>query len=142
MPARIVIDGAAVADVLRGPNGPVFKHLETRAVLFQLAARKQINTAAGRDTKLAATIVKRVEETAVGLSLHVIAQASYAYFYHEGTKPHTISAVNANVLAFFWPNGPQGAKMYFFRSVNHPGYKGNKFFTDNLFIFTDLVSAA
>lgn len=45
----------------------------------------------------------------------------------EGTRPHRIVARRANVLAFYWKNGPRGAGMYYFRSVNHPGTKPNRF---------------
>jgi hypothetical protein len=44
-----------------------------------------------------------------------------------GTKPHLIAAKNASVLSFYWMNGPGGPGQYYFRSVQHPGTKPNKF---------------
>lgn len=44
-----------------------------------------------------------------------------------GTRPHKIVARNANALRFNWARGPQGAGVYFFKSVNHPGTKPNPF---------------
>jgi len=48
-------------------------------------------------------------------------------FIIEGTKPHQIRAKSGGVLAFEWDKGPQGAGMYFFRFVQHPGTKANPF---------------
>lgn len=38
-----------------------------------------------------------------------------------GSKPHPIVAKNAAALRFFWPNGPRGPGIYYFKSVQHPG---------------------
>ena len=59
-------------------------------------------------------------------------RTSYSWWVHEGTQPHPIRAVNAQVLAFFWANGPDGPGTYFFREVMHPGTRPNKFLSDNL----------
>lgn len=48
-------------------------------------------------------------------------------FLIEGTRPHSIIAKRASVLAFFWPNGPEGSGTYFYRSVHHPGTPPNRF---------------
>lgn len=56
-----------------------------------------------------------------------------ATFIIEGTKPHTIGARKASVLAFPWPNGPYGVAgmgnsgLHFYPSVHHPGTKPNRF---------------
>lgn len=42
--------------------------------------------------------------------------APYAGYIDEGTKPHTIRAVNARCLRF-----ESGGQIYFRRQVNHPG---------------------
>lgn len=44
-----------------------------------------------------------------------------------GTKPHVIAAKNVQFLRFYWEKGPEGPGVYFFRSVNHPGTKPNRF---------------
>ena len=45
----------------------------------------------------------------------------------EGTDPHPIVAKNAKFLRFRWPNGPDGDKIYYFKSVRHPGTKPNRY---------------
>lgn len=42
-----------------------------------------------------------------------------------GTKAHLILPKRAKALRFFWANGPDGAKVYFFRWVWHPGTAAN-----------------
>ena len=86
-----------------------------------------------RTGKLRDSIVKRfVVPVPQGLSITVIALASYSLFVHEGTRAHVIAARKANSLAFFWPNGPNGPGLYFFKSVNHPGTVGIPFLRDAL----------
>lgn len=134
---KLVIDGARMAAVLRGPAGPVTRHLIERATVVQMAAKTQ---APRRTGCLQDSIVKRVEETPLGMIVRIVAdttpcsptRTSYAYYVHEGTPPHDIRARNASVLAFFWANGPDGPGTYFFREVHHPGTKANRFLTDNL----------
>lgn len=52
----------------------------------------------------------------------VTANAPYAVFVHEGTRPHKI--VGHPLLAFFWP---KVGRFVAFHSVNHPGTKPNRF---------------
>lgn len=49
-------------------------------------------------------------------------------YIQEGTRAHTIRARRGRVLRFYWAKGPRGAGVYFFRHVNHPGTKPNKFY--------------
>lgn len=53
-----------------------------------------------------------------------------ATFTNDGTAPHEIRAVNASALRFFWENGPNGAGVYYFQHVNHPGFEGTHWFDD------------
>jgi hypothetical protein len=135
---KVVLDGAVIAAMLRSPAGPVARHLIERGELFKQAAQAQANVKSGclRDS-----IVKRLEETPEGLALRVVSDTSpcspdhksYSLFVHEGTPEHVIPG--NPTLAFYWEHGPDGPGMYFFRSVNHPDTKPNRFFTDNLPIF-------
>lgn len=135
---KVTLDGARIAAEMRSPTGPLARHLLTRAEEFKQMARKQINDKSGC---LSGSIVKRFEETPTGIRIRVIADTSpcsrnhesYALAVHEGTKEHVIEG--NPLLAFPWDNGPEGAGMYFFASVKHPGTKPNRFFTDNLHIF-------
>jgi len=56
------------------------------------------------------------------LTGEVEAGAKYAFWVHEGTRPHIIRAKNAKVLA-----NKRGG-MFFGKIVKHPGTKANKFF--------------
>ena len=54
----------------------------------------------------------------------------------KGSRPHPIPTggsaeqmAKGYPLRFFWEKGPQGAKVYHFWSVNHPGTKPNDFVT-------------
>ncbi len=129
---RLVIDGAVMEEMLHGPGGAVNRYLLGRAEIVKRAAVIQCNKATGR---LSQSIVKR--ETAVGteLGVRIVAAQPYALYVHNGTKPHIIRAKNKPYLVFFWPNGPSGAHVYKMKQVNHPGYRGNKFLTDNLHLF-------
>lgn len=129
-PVKLIIDGARLAELTRGPSGPVWRHLVERATMVQSVARTRcpVKTGTLRDS-----IVKRaVEETSTGLGIRVVATAKYALFVHEGTTPHVIYAKNSSVLAFNWPNGPNGPGVYFFKQVNHPGTKAVPFLRDAL----------
>ena len=48
----------------------------------------------------------------------------YAGYVMYGTRPHRIVARNAPALRFFWP---KVGRVVFFKSVNHPGTKANRF---------------
>jgi hypothetical protein len=53
----------------------------------------------------------------------------YASYVAEGTRPHTIRAKRGKVLSFFWP---KAGKQMFLPKVNHPGFRGNSWWTDAL----------
>lgn len=57
----------------------------------------------------------------------VRAEAKYALFVDQPTKPHDIVARRAPLLVFFWgpPNGP--GHVVGFRKVKHPGTRGALF---------------
>lgn len=40
-----------------------------------------------------------------------------------GTRPHPIQARRARALRFYWKKGPRGPGIYFFKRVQHPGYR-------------------
>jgi hypothetical protein len=140
MPAEVhlYVDGAVLQAAINGPTGVVWPWLLKRSEAFQAAARTQAPIRTGC---LRRSIVKRFEVGPVGPIIRFLAdtrgcatnpaRVGYSLFVHEGTAPHTIRAVHASVLAFDWPNGPNGPGRYFFASVNHPGTKPNRFFTDN-----------
>jgi hypothetical protein len=96
------MDGAAMAEMLRGPNGPVARDLIRRGDRVIEAARHQI----GHDGPLAKSIVKRFTSSPLGLGLLIIAgiglDPGYAYWVHEGNGPPggRIYPTSGKVLAF------------------------------------------
>lgn len=125
MSVKLVTDGAALAALLRGPQGPVFRYLVERATVVQAAAKSY---APRRTGCLQDSIVKRVEfGTPEGFVIRIVSdttpcsptRTSYSWWVEEGTQPHQI--IGNPTLAFNWPNGPNGPGLYFFKSVMHPG---------------------
>lgn len=140
---KLVMDGAAMAEMLRSPSGPVGRHLIERATIVQAAARQQApESAAGGDHEpgcLRDSIVKRAERYGEDLAIRIQSDTtscspdrlSYSLFVHEGTEAHDIFAKPGGVLAFNWPGGPTGG-MFFATAVHHPGTEANRYLTDNL----------
>lgn len=134
--AVLVIDGARMAELLRSPTGPIGRHMIERATRVQMAAKAQAPHKTGC---LADSIVKRIEETPLGIAVRIVSdttpcspsRTSYSLFVHEGTAPHQIVARNAQALRF-----EIGGQVIFVQSVNHPGTKPNRFLADNLHLAT------
>jgi hypothetical protein len=133
---RIIFDGARMEEIMHGPNGVLGRWMVTRAEIVKQAAVMQCNKKTGR---LSRGILKRpVESDVGGLSIRIIASAKdpstgvdYAAYVHEGTKPHEIRPKDPKGWLAFEVNGTT----VFAKVVNHPGYAGNKFLSDNLKLF-------
>jgi hypothetical protein len=139
MAYKLVLDGAAMADLLRSPSGPVGLHLMERSTVVQFAAKEKAGRKKGC---LSDSIVKRWEasdDPIVLMRVRIVADTtpcsenreSYALFVEEDTPPHEIAAKNASTLAFDWPAGPTGG-MFFGVSVHHPGTTGKHYLKDSL----------
>jgi hypothetical protein len=131
------LDGAKIAEMLRGPTGPVYRLMIDRSQRVQEASKMQAPIKTGC---LRGSIVKRFERTDTGdIAVRIVSdttpcnprRASYSLFVHEGTPPHRIEG--RPLLAFDWPNGPTGG-MFFATFVNHPGTAPNRFLSDNLYL--------
>ena len=62
------------------------------------------------------------------LTVTVGFEAPQADWTNEGTPPH---GEDGNpVMTFFWENGPNGAGVYSFTHVNHPGIVASHWFDD------------
>ena len=73
---------------------------------------------------LYSSITSRYVVTPNRATIDFQAEAPYAEYVIEGTRPHVIRARNARTLSFYWPKiGGQA----FFKSVNHPGNAPNPF---------------
>jgi HK97 gp10 family phage protein len=117
------------------------KNLDVVRLLFKVAPQKmasELHTAIGRTVQMIERNAKReapvnknkgggnlrqsIKSEMIGLAKgRVYADANYALFVHEGTRPHTIFAKNKRVLA-----DRRNQKM-FGRVVNHPGTQANPF---------------
>lgn len=131
---RLILDGAAMAKLLRSPSGPVGRDLIERSERVRMRA-KEIIAPHSRTGCLSDSVVKRMgllgDELAVTIKSDTAPcspkHESYSLFVHEGTAPHVISASNGGVLAFPWHG-----EMAFFTSVHHPGTKPVPFLRDAL----------
>jgi|ERR1035438_8819817 hypothetical protein len=130
MAVKLVTDGAALANLLRGPGGPVFRHLSERATVVQMAARSK---APRRTGCLQDSIVKRVEfGTPEGFVIRIVSdttpcsptRTSYSYWMETGTQPHNIPGA----FGYSLPFGTSGR----FNGMFHPGTRAYRFMRDAL----------
>jgi len=135
---KLVIDGAAMAELLRSPAGPVGRMLIVRSTRVQTAAKAQ---APRRTGCLQDSIVKRAETFNGELAVRIQSDTtpcsperiSYSLFVHEGTAPHDIYPKSpGGVLAF-----EVGGVTVFATHVSHPGTKANRFLSDSLHLAVD-----
>ena len=138
-PGMVVADGVKIAEMLRGPSGPVFRHLIDRAQLVQTAAKTQIKDKAYDTGCLYGSVVKRFEKTDMGdIAVRLVSdttpcnprRASYSAYIHDGTPPHDIPRAFGYPLPF-GIGGRFGGK--FHPGITHPVH----FFTDNLHLAVD-----
>jgi hypothetical protein len=109
----------------RSWGGPVGRHIDKRARTLSVKAK----AVAPKDTgALTASIVVenakhgRELEAQVGTYPGLGGKRGYAYFQHEGTKPHVIRPRYAQALRF-----KIGGIIVFAKKVNHPGFGSTKF---------------
>jgi hypothetical protein len=75
---------------------------------------------------LYSSITSRYTVTPDRVVIDFQAEAPYAQYVIEGTRPHVIRASSGRSLSFYWPKiGGQA----FFKSVNHPGNAPNPFWS-------------
>jgi len=154
-----IIDGAAMAELLRGASGPVMISLTERATKVQMAARSQLDATTRGVGALAASIVKRPGTMGDNPMVQVGSWTiPYALDVHDGTRPHEIFPKNKKALAFFWPGGGflsgsgngkgtigkivktgKGNRTTnaVFAHVHHPGTAANPYLLDNLGLAVD-----
>lgn len=77
-----------------------------------------------RTGKFAQGIHYRTDDRGATATGTIYVRGEHAFllpFITEGTRPHPIAAVNTPALRFFWPRGPEGPGIYYYKSVQHPG---------------------
>jgi hypothetical protein len=123
----VVMNPAALAELLRGPSGPVVKYVFRQGEKVKIEA---ITIAPKRTGNLAAHIVKRIVNIGgepvcvVGIDGKVV---PYAYWVHEGSAPHWIFPREADRLVFFSQKAGRVIFMPPGEPVFHPGTKPNRF---------------
>ncbi|MGO9960471.1 MAG: hypothetical protein ACLP50_31605, partial [Solirubrobacteraceae bacterium] len=94
---KLIIDGAALAEILHSPSGPVGRDLIVRATRVQMRAR-QILGPHRKTGCLEDSLVKRAETFGGELAIRIQSDTtscserreSYSLFVHEGTPAHDI----------------------------------------------------
>lgn len=126
------MDPAKLAEVLRGPNGPVMRRLIQDGEAVKEEARRLVRvhrpTPGERRNRRPGTIRDSVVKRVTGPGeITVIAQDPISLIEHEGSPPHKIAPRNAERLVFW--SGKHGRVVFMpkGRSVNHPGTTGSKF---------------
>lgn len=139
---RIIIDPLKMAELLRGEQGPVFRHMVRVGDKVVTEAKRRVGVSkapptqfrkrgsggrfTGRTTPhMRDTIVKRVGTIGNVVVVTVGTDAKYALYHHEGTPAHDI--VGNPLLVFYWER--VGAVVAF-RKVHHPGTQPNRFLTE------------
>lgn len=117
------------ADILRivnEPGGEVLNRLNRVGRSVVSAAQAQV----GKKTlELMHSIHYELQNYRGLPALWIGSTNSIAYLHHEGTRPHAISARNAQFLRF-----SSRGRMVYARTVMHPGTKPNRFLTDNIYL--------
>lgn len=121
------MDPAKLAELLRGPSGPVMRRLIEDGEAVKDRARQLVGVhkpvqgerRKRRSGQLRDSIVKRVRGPGL---VEVGSEDPIALLHHEGTEPHTISG-NPR-LVFFWP---KAGAVVSFPKVNHPGTRPNPY---------------
>jgi hypothetical protein len=137
---RVIVNPAALAKLLRSPQGPVMRAAIRQGELVKEEAKRLVGvyrppdaySSANRGRKpgtLRDSIVKRVVQTPTGPAVQVVAEDEIALWHHEGTRPHTISARRKPLLVFYWP---KAGKVVAAKQISHPGTKPNRFLTKAL----------
>lgn len=135
-----VINPVALAELLRGPTGPVVRDMILRGERVKQEAIRiaPIGTSSGPDKlglegrhapgNLQRHIVKRVAEDGKGIMVIVgVENVPYAIWVHEGSPPHDIYPVRATRLVFFSERAGKVIYMPPGKPVHHPGNKPNRF---------------
>lgn len=123
---------AKLAEVLRGPNGPVVRDLIKAGEDVKTEAKRLVRVhkpvpgerRKRRPGTLRDSIVKRVTEQGGNPVVQVGSDDPIALIEHEGTPPHVITG-NPK-LVFYWP---KAGGVVVFPKVNHPGTTGSKYLT-------------
>ncbi|QEM41563.1 hypothetical protein SEA_FORZA_96 [Gordonia phage Forza] len=111
-------------------NGPTGHYLKGRIRLLEQLARMQIGIRTGAAKASIETHYGhrgKALEARVGPNARMadtMRNRGYAYWHHEGTLPHLITANKAKALRYYAAGAP-----VFAHTVHHPGTKPNHYLT-------------
>lgn len=134
----VKLDPVKLAELLRGPNGPVFRRLIEDGELVKIEAKRLVGVSQPdpiprkkprRPGTMRDGIVKRFADVNGDAVVMVGSNDPAALYHHEGTQPHTIRASRAPMLVFYWP---KAGRVMVVRQVQHPGTRPNRFLTNAL----------
>lgn len=109
---------------LKAANGPVGRHLRTKAELVRELARVRVGKKTGA---LAMSLYINQSALLTGQVVEIGSKLPYALLHHEGTRPHVIHARQGGTLRF-----TSRSRVVYARTVMHPGTKPNRYLADSL----------
>ena len=126
------MDPAKLAELLRGPNGPVMRRLIQDGEAVKEEARRLVRvhkpTPGERRNRRPGTVRDSINKRIVGPGV-IMVQASdpISLIEHEGSPPHQIAPRSSERLVFWSGKAGRVVFMPKGRAVNHPGTTGSKF---------------
>lgn len=130
MPGRVVVPVQPGFDwTFRDRNGLMGREMDRRAERVQNAAVRQ----AGLWKNRLKPSMRREWLTSTNpdrLSMRIGSNVRHALVHHQGAKRHVIRARTGKVLRY-----EKDGRVFFARSVNHPGHRGNPYLRDSLHLF-------
>jgi hypothetical protein len=140
---KVILNPGAMAQLLKGPTGPVYRDLQVKGARVLAQARIECPKSAagpsvpndrrrGRKRQpgdLARSQVMRNGSYNGEPAVFVGTQDPIGAFVHEGTVPHLILPKNGKHLVFYW--GRAGRVVYL-KQVHHPGSKPNRWLIRSL----------
>ncbi len=126
------MDPAKLAELLRGPNGPVMRRLIQDGEAVKDEARRLVRVykpvPGPQRNRRPGTIRDNINKRIVSPGVVMVQAADpISLIEHEGSVPHKIAPRNAERLVFW--SGKLGRVVFMpkGRAVNHPGTTGSKF---------------
>lgn len=119
---KVDINHSKLRYILNEPAGPVGREMRKRAEVARAFARMKVGKRTG-----ALAMSLYIEQSAAlgGQKLTIGSNLPYAFYHHEGTRPHMIHARGGEVLRF-----SSKGRVVYSRMVMHPGTKPNRYLAD------------
>jgi hypothetical protein len=131
---RIVWRRPVLHHYLNEPTGEVGEYLWDKSMYFIIAAKRQVGVRT-RELQSSITILEKSARRN-GQVWKIGSRMPYAYYHHEGTRPHVIQGKRKNQYRRRILKFSKGGRVVYAHRVMHPGTRPNKFLSNNLHIFT------